>query len=157
MKITKRSVRYFTLLKLPLVYFSGIRITNINADGVEASVKLKWINQNPFRSMFWAVQGMAAELTCGVLHNAVRKHKSAIAKRGFGAMHSFHFSQRKKVCLRNPISFKRCKANRSGRYPLPAVDTFAFSKFFVIRVGGVKNWPTKKVLFHYRRRQALFI
>ena len=63
MKITKQSIRYFTLLKLPLVYFSGIRITNINADGVEASVKLKWINQNPFRSMFWAVQGMAAELT----------------------------------------------------------------------------------------------
>jgi hypothetical protein len=67
MKITKRSVRYFTLLKLPLVYFSGIRITNIKTDGVEASVKFKWINQNPFRSMFWAVQGMAAELTCGVL------------------------------------------------------------------------------------------
>ena len=67
MKITKRSIRYFTLLKLPLVYFSGIRIININAEGVEASVKLKWINQNPFQSMFWAVQGMAAELTSGVL------------------------------------------------------------------------------------------
>ena len=67
MKITKRSIRYFTLLKLPLVYFSGIKITSINNEGVEASVKLKWINQNPFRSMFWAVQGMAAELTSGVL------------------------------------------------------------------------------------------
>ena len=67
MKITKRSIRYFTLLKLPLVYFSGIRVTSINSEGVEASVKLKWINQNPFRSMFWAVQGMAAELTSGLL------------------------------------------------------------------------------------------
>ena len=67
MKITKRSIRYFTLLKLPLVYFSGIRVTSINSEGVEASVKLKWFNQNPFRSMFWAVQGMAAELTSGVL------------------------------------------------------------------------------------------
>ncbi len=67
MKITKRSIRYFTLFKLPLVYFSGIRITIVNSDRVEASVKLKWINQNPFRSMFWAVQGMAAELTSGVL------------------------------------------------------------------------------------------
>jgi hypothetical protein len=27
----------------------------------------RWINQNPFKSMFWAVQGMAAELTTGVL------------------------------------------------------------------------------------------
>lgn len=67
MKITEQSIRYFTLLKLPLVYFSGIRITNISDCGIEASVKLKWINQNPFQSMFWAVQGMAAELTSGVL------------------------------------------------------------------------------------------
>ena len=80
MKITKRSIRYFTLLKLPLVYFSGIRITNINADGVEASVKLKWINQNPFRSMFWAVQGMAAELTSGVLlMREIETQKSSVS------------------------------------------------------------------------------
>ncbi len=67
MKITKQSIRYFTLFKLPLVYFSGIRISDINDDRVEASVRLRWINQNPFRSLFWAVQGMAAELTTGTL------------------------------------------------------------------------------------------
>ena len=80
MKITKRSIRYFTLFKLPLVYFSGIRITNINSKGVEASVKLKWINQNPFRSMFWAVQGMAAELTSGVLlMREIEKQESSVS------------------------------------------------------------------------------
>ena len=80
MNITKESIRYFTLLKLPLVYFSGIRITNIKADGVEASVKLKWINQNPFRSMFWAVQGMAAELTSGVLlMREIETRKSSVS------------------------------------------------------------------------------
>jgi hypothetical protein len=80
MKITKRSIRYFTLLKLPLVYFSGIRISNINADRVEATVKLKWINQNPFRSMFWAVQGMAAELTSGVLlMREIEAQKSSVS------------------------------------------------------------------------------
>ncbi|MDA9037732.1 DUF4442 domain-containing protein [Flavobacteriaceae bacterium] len=30
-------------------------------------MRLKWINKNPFKSMFWAVQGMAAELATGVL------------------------------------------------------------------------------------------
>ena len=30
-----------------------------------ASVKHRWANQNPFNSMFWAVQGMAAELATG--------------------------------------------------------------------------------------------
>ena len=80
MKITKRSIRYFTLSKLPLVYFSGIRITTIDADRVEASVKLKWINQNPFRSMFWAVQGMAAELTTGVLlMREINAQKSSVS------------------------------------------------------------------------------
>ncbi len=67
MTITKRSIRYFTLFRLPLVYFSGIRISEMHPNRVEATVKLRWINQNPFRSMFWAVQGMAAELTSGVL------------------------------------------------------------------------------------------
>ena len=80
MKISKQSIRYFTLLKLPLVYFSGIRITNIYAEGVEASVKLKWINKNPFRSMFWAVQGMAAELTSGVLlMREIETQKSSVS------------------------------------------------------------------------------
>ena len=39
----------------------------IRAIFCEAKVKHRWINQNPFNSMFWAVQGMAAELTTGML------------------------------------------------------------------------------------------
>ncbi len=31
------------------------------------TVTHRWINQNPFKSMFWAVQGMAAELSTGAL------------------------------------------------------------------------------------------
>ncbi|GAB1345215.1 DUF4442 domain-containing protein [Cloacibacterium normanense] len=30
-------------------------------------VKFSWLNQNPFNSMFWAVQGMAAEFSTGFL------------------------------------------------------------------------------------------
>ncbi len=32
-----------------------------------ASVRYGWHNQNPFNSMFWAVQGMAAELATGAM------------------------------------------------------------------------------------------
>jgi len=67
MKINPRSIRLFTLLKLPLVYFSGVRVVRIEENSVEVRVRHRWINQNPFRSMFWAVQGMAAELASGVL------------------------------------------------------------------------------------------
>ena len=57
----------FYSLQIATCLLSGIRISEINDDRVEASVRLRWINQNPFRSLFWAVQGMAAELTTGAL------------------------------------------------------------------------------------------
>ena len=55
------------LFKLPAAWLSGVRLTLINEDKCEVKVRFKWINQNPYRSMFWAVQGMAAELTTGML------------------------------------------------------------------------------------------
>ena len=42
-------------------------ISSISDTKCEVKVRFKWINQNPYRSMFWAVQGMAAELTTGML------------------------------------------------------------------------------------------
>ena len=57
----------FTFFKLPSVFWTGIRTTRVTDTTCEVSVKHRWINQNPFKSMFWAVQGMAAELTTGLL------------------------------------------------------------------------------------------
>lgn len=61
------NINKFLLLKLPSAYFSGIRITEMNEQHAIASVKHQWINQNPFRSLYWATQGMASELVTGVL------------------------------------------------------------------------------------------
>ena len=55
------------LFKLPAAWLSGVRLTSINDSKCQVKVRFKWINQNPYRSMFWAVQGMAAELTTGML------------------------------------------------------------------------------------------
>jgi hypothetical protein len=49
------------------VWWCGIRVTKIDDVSCQVKVVHRWINQNPFKSMFWAVQGMAAELTTGVL------------------------------------------------------------------------------------------
>ena len=57
----------FTFFRLPSVFWTGIRTTKVTDTSCEVSVKHRWINQNPFKSMFWAVQGMAAELTTGLL------------------------------------------------------------------------------------------
>ncbi|WP_299120057.1 DUF4442 domain-containing protein [uncultured Tenacibaculum sp.] len=67
MKFTPRKINFFTLFKLPSAYLCGIRVKSISNEKSLVGVKHKWINQNPFKSMFWAVQGMAAELSTGIL------------------------------------------------------------------------------------------
>ena len=67
MKYTPSKINRWMLTKLPAAWLSGVRLTLINEDKCEVKVRFKWINQNPYRSMFWAVQGMAAELTTGML------------------------------------------------------------------------------------------
>ena len=67
MNITPRKLNAFTIFKLPSAYFCGVRTQFINPSKCVVTVKHRWINQNPFNSMFWAVQGMAAEFSTGAL------------------------------------------------------------------------------------------
>jgi hypothetical protein len=67
MKISPSKLNTFMLFKLPSVYFTGVRAKYIDNEKCIVAVKHRWINQNPFKSLFWAVQGMAAELTTGAL------------------------------------------------------------------------------------------
>ena len=67
MTITPSKLNTYTIFKLPSAYFCGVRTKHIDNDKCIVAVKHKWINQNPFKSMFWAVQGMAAEFSTGAL------------------------------------------------------------------------------------------
>ena len=67
MKYTPKQINKWMLFKLPAAWLTGVRILSISDTKCEVKVRFKWINQNPYRSMFWAVQGMAAELTTGML------------------------------------------------------------------------------------------
>ena len=55
------------LFKLPLAYLGGVRVASIEKETAIVNITHKWLNQNPFKSMFWAAQGMAAEMSTGVL------------------------------------------------------------------------------------------
>jgi hypothetical protein len=66
MKQSLFKISIFTFFKLPAAWWAGVRVSKINDTSCEVSVRHRWINQNPFGSMFWAVQGMAAELSTGV-------------------------------------------------------------------------------------------
>jgi hypothetical protein len=67
MNFTPRKLNLFLLFKLPSAFLTGVRTKSIDAQKCVVIVKHRWINQNPFKSMFWAVQGMAAELSTGAL------------------------------------------------------------------------------------------
>lgn len=67
MNITPRKLNAFTIFKLPSAYFCGVRTQYIDMNKCVVTVKHRWINKNPFNSMFWAVQGMAAEFSTGAL------------------------------------------------------------------------------------------
>ena len=67
MYITPNKLNVFTALKLPSAYLCGVRTRYIDAAKCVVNVRYTWINQNPFKSMFWAVQGMAAEFSTGGL------------------------------------------------------------------------------------------
>jgi len=67
MKLTPSKLNKFLFLKLPSAWLTGVRVKSIDAQHCEVSVKHRWINQNPFNSMYFAVQAMAAELSTGAM------------------------------------------------------------------------------------------
>jgi hypothetical protein len=84
-------INRWMLLKLPAAWLSGVRLSLINDSRCEVKVKFKWINQNPYRSMFWAVQGMAAELSTGMLlTNSIQNSNANISMLLVSNKSSFH-------------------------------------------------------------------
>ncbi len=67
MEFTPVKLNTYTFFKLPAAFWSGVRVKSISAETCRVIVKLSWFNQNPFKSMYFAVQAMAAEFTTGAL------------------------------------------------------------------------------------------
>ena len=67
MKFTPNSFNKFLLFKLPSAYFTGVRLDSLSDTKAIVRVKHRWISQNPFNSLYYGVQAMAAELATGVL------------------------------------------------------------------------------------------
>jgi hypothetical protein len=59
--------KFFVFQKLSSAFWAGLSIAHFDEKSCEVRVKLSWFNQNPFRSMYFAVEAMAAEMSCGML------------------------------------------------------------------------------------------
>ena len=66
-KITPFRANLFFFLKLPAAWLTGVRVDKIDDNSATVRLKHMWVNQNPFDSIFWAVQGMAAEISTSEL------------------------------------------------------------------------------------------
>lgn len=78
--LNKWLFRLSMLKMLPMGFISGMHITKMNDELCEVKVKYKYLNKNPFNTTYWAVLGMAAELTGGaLLVNYARNVKPSVA------------------------------------------------------------------------------
>lgn len=67
MEVTVTKMNKFLMFKLPSAYLCGVKLRELNGSKSVVTVRYKWINQNPFNSMYFAVQSMAAELSTGAI------------------------------------------------------------------------------------------
>ena len=67
MDFTPKKINLYLFLKLPSAFWCGVRVRSIDSKQCLVAVKHSWKNQNPFHSMYFAVQAMAAELSTGAL------------------------------------------------------------------------------------------
>ena len=80
MSLSPSKINTFLMFKLPSAYLCGVRVKTLEKEKCTTTVKLRWINQNPFKSLFWAVQGMAAELSTGaIIIDKIKESKKNIA------------------------------------------------------------------------------
>lgn len=65
--MNQKQYHLYLLTQIPISWLAGVRLKEMNDVLCVTTVKFGWLNQNPFKSMFWAVQGMAAEFSTGFL------------------------------------------------------------------------------------------
>ena len=75
---------------LPSAWICGVRVDSEESNKCSVRVKLGFFNKNPFKSLFWAVQGMAAEMPGGLLlQNKIKSSGQNIAMLLVGSSSKF--------------------------------------------------------------------
>lgn len=60
-------MKLFMLRNLPMALLAGLKVTEIDPSKASVTVPYKNLNKNPFKSIYFAVLSMAAELATGIL------------------------------------------------------------------------------------------
>ena len=72
--------RLYLLFNLPIGWLAGMKIIDLTEKHCITGVPFTWINKNPFKSVYFAVQSMTAELsTATACMIAIQGHQPSIA------------------------------------------------------------------------------
>ena len=59
--------RLFLIAKLPIAWISGLKVNKVTPEKSQIYIRYNYFNKNPFKSMYFACQAMAAEMSTGLL------------------------------------------------------------------------------------------
>jgi hypothetical protein len=59
-------LRLFMLRKLPMAWLAGLRLVALTPEAATVTIRYKYLNTNPFRSIYFAALAMAGELASGI-------------------------------------------------------------------------------------------
>lgn len=89
MRLSPSRIQLFLFFRLPAAFWCGVRVHAIDAFQCTTTVKHRWFNQNPFRSLYFAVQAMAGELSTGALVMQAIQQRGASVSMLVAANHCF--------------------------------------------------------------------
>lgn len=58
--------RFFSFQNLPILWFSGVSVHEVSERSVSVKLPYRWSTKNPFRSVYFAAQAAAAEISTGL-------------------------------------------------------------------------------------------
>ena len=63
--------KLFLLLKLPMAFLAGIKLNELSDRKAVLQMKYKYLNKNPFGSIYFACLSMGGELASGILASSI--------------------------------------------------------------------------------------
>ena len=66
MEFTAGNLNKFLFFKLPSAFWCGVRVKSIEANRCVVTVKHRWMNQNPFNSMYFGALAIGADIAAGI-------------------------------------------------------------------------------------------
>lgn len=67
--------RIYLMKSLPAAFFSGLKVQSLSITSATVIIQYSWFSKNPFRSIYFACLGMAAEMSTGILALVHTQHR----------------------------------------------------------------------------------